>query len=523
MNSPKDPVIIIGAGIAGLVAALSLYPRKALLVTGMPMGQGAASGWSQGGIAAALLPNDSPDLHAADTMRAAAGIADEEVVRLITHEAVSVISYLESQGVIFDKSENGGYALSKEAAHLFPRVLRVAGDLTGPGIMAALRKKVMAAEHISLMQGFNLSGFLVAENKMQGVYLHRAALPQNNAEFYSAKHVILATGGIGYLYAQTSNPVTACGDGIAAAAQAGAVLADMEFVQFHPTTLQVGKDPAPLATEALRGEGATLINAAGTRFLQNWHKDAELAPRDIVARAIFAELQKGETVYLDCRKAIGKDFQKRFPKVYELCKEAGIDPVSHPIPVAPAAHYHMGGVATDMDARTSINGLWACGEVACTGAHGANRLASNSLLEAVVFARRAAESILGQEAAIIRITSPEFKSGNLILSPQDQATTQELRQLMTGNAGLIKNHAGLTAALEKLDRIESAEALSLPLRNRILVCRLIVTGALWREESRGSHYRTDFPDTQKSWQKRQFITSEMIKEKSPQKLEVAYA
>ncbi|TAH36554.1 MAG: L-aspartate oxidase [Alphaproteobacteria bacterium] len=503
MGNSLDNIVIIGAGIAGLTAALRLAPRRVTVIANAPMGKGVASGWSQGGIAAALSSDDSPEAHQHDTLIAAAGIGDVNAIKIITEEGQAAIEFLTRIGVDFDKLPNGDYALSKEAAHGCARIVRVAGDLTGPGIMAALRKSVAATPSITIRSGFQVVDLAVEDNKVQGLWI----TGENGAvEYLPASAVILATGGIGYLYRNTSNPPTACGEGIAVAARAGASLADLEFVQFHPTTLAVGKDPSPLATEALRGEGAILINDDQERFMIGIHKDAELAPRDIVARAIFAQIQNGHKVYLDCSKAIGKDFAAHFPKVFALCQEVGIDPSISPIPVEPAAHYHMGGVATDALARTSIEGLWACGEVACSGAHGANRLASNSLLEAVVFAKRAAMDI---NTSSVRTVAASTKLSAPVFLPHNGAAQKyelQLRQIMRESVGVIRNKAGLEMGLDAIKTLQKTATGSTRLHNMILVAELAATFALWREESRGSHFRTDFPMAKKDWQRRQFYT-----------------
>jgi L-aspartate oxidase len=319
-----------------------------------------------------------------------------------------------------------------------------------------------------------------------------------------ANTVVLATGGIGHLYSVTTNPSEARGIGLAIAARAGAKLGDTEFVQFHPTALDVGRDPAPLATEALRGDGATLVNRAGERFMSRLHPDAELAPRDIVARGVFAEIAAGRGAFLDARQAIGAEFKAKFPTVYASCMAAGIDPARQLIPVAPAAHYHMGGIAVDARGRTSLAGLWAAGEVASTGAHGANRLASNSLLEAVVFAARIAEDIGGMPSAkraLPMATTSDAGAPAALTLADDSA----LRVVMSTDVGVIRDEEGLSRVLAKIMEIER-KATSPVLRN-MATAALLVTAAAWkRRESRGAHFRSDYPNADPAQAHRSFIT-----------------
>jgi L-aspartate oxidase len=317
---------------------------------------------------------------------------------------------------------------------------------------------------------------------------------------FRARAVIFATGGLGSLYAVTTNPPESRGEGLGMAARAGAVIADPEFVQFHPTAMALGRDPAPLSTEALRGEGAILVDESGLRFMPAVHKDAELAPRDIVARAIHREIAAGHKVFLDCRKAIGADFPKHFPTVYAACKSSGIDPVRQPIPVAPAAHYHMGGIATDARGRTSLDGLWAVGECASTGLHGANRLASNSLLEALVFGAHAAEDI--QNAMTPGAGSGTPPAPERFAAP---LPPHVLRDAMTRLVGLERDEDGLIEALRIIAQVERAGGPEPALLNMTAAAKLVAAGALMRRESRGGHYRTDHPDTDET-ARRSFLT-----------------
>src|SRR5580698_1492896 len=388
-------VVIVGGGLAGLFCALKLAPRPVTIISAAPLGEGASSAWAQGGIAAAVAEGDSAEAHAADTIAAGAGLVDAGIALGLAREAGIGIRDLLHYGVPFDRDLEGRLAVSREAAHSARRIVHVRGDTAGKAIIAALIEAVRATPSIKVIEGFSAEALLTADGAVTGLQLRRVGDIAAKPVIIASRAVVLATGGSGHLYAVTTNPAEARGQGLAIAARAGAVIADPEFVQFHPTAIMVGRDPAPLATEALRGEGATLINDRGERFMLARHQLAELAPRDIVARGVFAEIAAGHGAFLDATTALGRHFAEKFPTVHASCIAAGIDPAKQPIPVAPAAHYHMGGIAVDARGRTSLRGLWAGGEVSSTGAHGANRLASNSLIEAVVYAARIAEDING--------------------------------------------------------------------------------------------------------------------------------
>lgn len=506
----EGDIVIIGAGLAGLFTALRLAPIPVTVVAAAPLGEGASSVWAQGGIAAAVGEGDSPAAHAADTIRAGAGIVDEDIAHLVAREAPERIADLAAYDVPFDRDDKGQFMLSREAAHSKHRVVRVAGDRAGAAIMQSLIRAVRQTPSIRLLEGYEAEDLIMDGGAVTGVRLIRGAARGNGTyELLPARAVVLATGGIGAIFRVTTNPTYARGEALAFAARAGATIADAEFVQFHPTALDVGLEPAPLASEALRGEGAILINSDGNRFMLGVAPEAELAPRDVVARAVFAEIEAGRRVYLDCRRAIGARFPELFPTVYAHAKAAGIDPVSEPIPVAPAEHYHMGGIATDTRGRTSVTGLWAIGEVAATGLHGANRLASNSLLEAVVFAARAADDISDLVGDASGVTSaalhPAARSKRIDDHAHEDAIAR-IRDTMSADVGVVRNRRGLTRALLRLKEIADQADGDTQLANMALAARLVTASALLRTESRGGHFRSDYPDADPSFQHRSFIT-----------------
>ncbi|HYN19321.1 MAG TPA: L-aspartate oxidase [Thermoanaerobaculia bacterium] len=496
----RSDVLVVGSGAAGLTAALGCAPLRVTVLTKTTLISG-SSPWAQGGVAAAVGTDDAPALHASDTLTAGAGLCDPEAVGLLTGEGPERVKALLELGARFDRDAAGELSLGREAAHSRRRILH-AKDATGSEIVRALGEAVRRAPEIQVLERSFAVDLLMEDGRVFGV----VAVQDGRRVVHLAPAVVLATGGLGQLYLHTTNPREATGDGLAMAARAGARLVDLEFVQFHPTALAIetSGEPMPLLTEALRGEGAILIDDNGARFMTGEHPDRELAPRDVVARAIWKRLMAGGNVFLDARCIA--DFPERFPTVFELCRKHGLDPRTEPIPVAPAAHYHMGGIDVDGSGRTSLRGLWACGEVSSTGVHGANRLASNSLLEALVFGSRVAEDLRSAAGAAVpsRRSLPGISSGPLS-TPQDAAVQLAIRRLMWEKVGLVRDEKGLTAALEAL--AGSHSQIGGEARNLLAVARLVAAAALARRESRGGHFRSDYPAPDPDWQRRLFVTA----------------
>lgn len=477
-----DGPLIIGGGLAGLSVALEAGPRPVLVITPAPLLQASSSAWAQGGMAAALSFSDTPVLHAADTHVAGAGLVEPEAVRLLTEDGRATVEWLAALGAPFDRDANGDFAVSLEAAHSKARVARVGGDGAGRAILSALVTSVRAAPHVTVWEDARLRGLIQdATGRVRGALIERVG---GRLVEVLAPAVVLATGGAGGLFARTTTPVALLGEGLALAWRAGAEIVDPEFVQFHPTAMDVGLDPMPLATEALRGEGARLIDRHGD-YLLGPEPDADLKPRDIVARAVHLTVSEGRGAFLDARAAIGEHFPTEFPAVFAACMRAGIDPRMSPIPVAPAAHYHMGGIAAGSDGHTTLPGLYAVGECASTGVHGANRLASNSLLEAASFGRRTGRAAAAETLRDGPVTVPD--------APADLSADAlaRLRGIMSDDVGVVRDATGLTRALAAMAELETKTPDALPL----LTARLIAASALARHESRGGHYRSDYPDT----------------------------
>ncbi len=535
MSVRHADVVVVGSGAAGLACALALAPRHVTLLTKTEGLEGGASRYAQGGIAAALGPGDTPEAHAADTVAAGAGLSDPDTALLLARQGVTAMRDLLDAGLPVDRAADGNPLLGREGAHGIPRIVHAGGDATGRTLVAALAGQVQAAPSIHVATGVFAYDLVVQNDRVTGLM---AFHPDGGWTYHRCDRVVLATGGIGTLWQHTTNPAEATGDGLAMAARAGAELANLEFVQFHPTALAVGDDTGaaslPLLTEALRGAGAHLLDDDGGRFMTSEHPSAELAPRDVVARAVWRRLTDGQGVFLDLRPVLAVRGEGAFPQAVSACRAAGYEPTRQPVPIRPAAHYHMGGVAVDREGRSSISGLWACGEVADTGVHGANRLASNSLLEALVFARRVAEDVA--RYADVSPATDEMPAAPAVPTPprgQVAAIVARTRDLVSRHVGLARAGAGLRQAIA--DQAEIAAALAAweiyaspdnsvtaadirrwgEARNLVLLVGLLARAALNRTESRGAHYREDFPEPLPAWQHRQFLNAASIVNERP--------
>ncbi|MCS6952161.1 MAG: L-aspartate oxidase [Bryobacterales bacterium] len=496
--------LVVGAGVAGLRAAIELAQAGRVLVIAKDSLDESSSQYAQGGIAAALSDDDEVELHEQDTLAAGDGLCDRAAVRTLVEEGPAAIQELIEWGAQFDR-EGSRLAFTQEGAHSRRRVLHAQGDSTGREISRTLYHKAASLGNVEFRSFTAVTDLLLADGEVVGVVACDAATQQ--AVPLYARGVLLATGGLGRVYRETTNPDVATGDGVAAAYRAGAEISDIEFVQFHPTALHLEGAPRFLLSEALRGEGALLRNSRGERFMERYHPLKELAPRDVVSRAIVAEMERtgAPHVFLDLTHLPGEFVRRRFPRIYETCLRYGVDLTKDAAPVHPAAHYAMGGVRTDLDGRTSLPRLFAAGEVAATGVHGANRLASNSLLEGVVFGARAGRAMRELTKAPFRIAPalPEVSFPDI--------AERELRDLTWRYCGILRCGEGLERACQQLGRLPHRPCAqptrrSFELRNMVQVAWLIAYCALARKESRGAHFRTDYPQKRSEYQKHSVIS-----------------
>ena len=491
----EAPLVVVGAGAAGLSAALASH--GAMVLADTAPGEGGSSPLAQGGMAATVAADDSAADHVADTMNAGAGLVEAEVAAAVCGAGAETVVWLAAQGVHFDRAGDGSLHLHREAAHGRARIVH-ARDHTGQEIVRALAAAVAAREDIDLWVGVEVVALQMDGGRVAGVIARRA---DGGHIGITAPAVLVATGGYAHLWARTTAPAQAVGGGLALAMRAGATVADLEMVQFHPTALDVGGDPRPLLTEALRGAGGLLVDGEGTRFMVGRHPDAELAPRDVVARGVYAQLQSGARAALDLRH-LGDHLAAEFPGVVATARAHGLDACRDPLPVTSVAHYCMGGVAAGPDGATTVPGLWVAGEVASTGLHGANRLASNSLLEAVVMGRRAAAAMAASMAAAVRPWNAPWALPSRVdvpgvIRPTDLA---EIREVLWQHAGVIRDGAGLRLAGHRLGAIAARYPGAPP--NEVLVARQVVRFALARPESRGAHFRSDHPEPDAVWARR---------------------
>ncbi|MFC8898792.1 L-aspartate oxidase [Streptomyces cinereoruber] len=506
-------VVVVGSGVAGLTAALRCTAAglRAVVVTKARLDDGSTR-WAQGGIAAALGEGDTPEQHLDDTLVAGAGLCDERAVRTLVTEGPDAVRRLIETGADFDKTSEGEIALTREGGHHRRRIAHAGGDATGAEISRALVEAIRDRGVRTIEHALVLDLLTDAEGRTAGVTLH--VMGEGRHDGVGAVHapaVVLATGGMGQVFSATTNPAVSTGDGVALALRAGAEVSDLEFVQFHPTVLFLGagaEGQQPLVSEAVRGEGAHLVDADGVRFMLGQHELAELAPRDVVAKAITRRMREHGTehMYLDARHFGAEMWERRFPTILAACRAHGLDPVTEPIPVAPAAHYASGGVRTDLRGRTTVPGLYACGEVACTGVHGANRLASNSLLEGLVFAERIVEDIVAAAPRAAGAPVPHPAPVVLPLPATDART--RIQRIMTNGAGVLRSEAGLREAAAALDALHEEAVAggtddskaaepgvdSWETTNLLCVARVLVAAARRREETRGCHWREDRPE-----------------------------
>ncbi|WP_242219976.1 L-aspartate oxidase [Bacillus cereus group sp. BfR-BA-01380] len=489
---PNADVLIIGSGVAALRVAQTICHEKNVMIITKKTGRHNNTNLAQGGIAAAVASSDHPDDHYEDTLTAGCHYNNTEAVRYLVEQGPKEMKTLLDNGMSFDGDERGLH-LGKEGAHRKRRILHAGGDATGKNLLAHLAEQVLP--YVTVVEQEMVLDFIIENQTCHGVI---ARDREGNIQKYDAQCVVLATGGIGGVYAFTSNDRTVTGDGLAMVYRAGGELVDLEFVQFHPTMLYVNGACCGLVSEAVRGEGAILRNGKGERFMMNVHEQQDLAPRDVVARAIHEQMVVGEKVYLDISSIV--NFEERFPTVSFLCKKSGVNVESKCIPVVPGAHFHMGGVKTNCNGETSINRLYAVGEVACNGVHGANRLASNSLLEGLVFGKRVGEHILAN-------SRPRIVKGNEIVKGDLQQITlpkkEEIQEMMMKYVGIVRTEEGLLYAKQWLEQYgiynkmlpyETLTNEDITIINMLTVCQLLTKAALQRKESIGGHYRSDFPN-----------------------------
>jgi L-aspartate oxidase len=496
-------VVVVGSGIAGLTTALRLNELgvgSVRVVTKDNLSAGSTQ-WAQGGIAAALGPGDTPEQHLRDTLVAGVGLCDEEAVRTLVTEGPDAVRDLIELGTHFDQTPTGELSLTREGGHHRDRIAHAGGDATGAEIQRALVAAVLAADGISVTEHALVLDLIPGEGGgIAGVTLHVIGEGQNDGVgAVLCRAVVLASGGLGQVFSATTNPEVATGDGMALALRAGARLEDLEFVQFHPTVMWLGaqsRGQQPLISEAVRGEGAFLVDDEGNRFMQGQHELADLAPRDVVAKAIMRRMREtgAEHIWLDAREFGEEKWRRRFPTILAVCRSHGIDPVTDLIPVAPACHYASGGIATDLDGESTVSGLFACGEAACSGVHGANRLASNSLLEGLVFGRRIAEK-LGRDLPTRRAPLHDHRPVGLV----DEAVRPALQTAMTEWSGVLRSEGGLSMAAERLQELSGKgstdpNTAAWESTNLLTIALGIVKAARARQETRGSHWREDFPD-----------------------------
>jgi len=500
--------LVVGAGVAGLRAAIELSSAGSVLVVAKDTLRESSSEYAQGGIAVALSDDDEVELHEQDTLFAGDGLCDRAAVRTLVEEGPAAIQQLIEWGAEFDR-EGAQLSFTREAAHSRNRILHSHGDSTGREIARTLYRKASSLPSIRFQSYAATTDLLTHAGNVTGAVVYDEA--RRSLGEIHARAVLLATGGLGRVYSDTTNPDVATGDGMAMALRAGAEIGNIEFVQFHPTALHVEGAPRFLLSEALRGEGALLLNTAGERFMPRYHPLAELAPRDVVARAITAELRRTNSpyVFLDLTKRSPEFIRERFPRIHQTCLSYGVDIAIQPAPVRPAAHYAMGGIRTDLEGRTSLPRLFAAGETACTGVHGANRLASNSLLEGVVFGARAGQAM--RQATLLAPHSDPVSPALFPAMPEAR-----VRELAWEHCGILRNGEALAAAVRELESsplapVPEAGIPEFDLRSIHTVLLLIARCALAREESRGSHFRTDFPEKDPAFQKPSLLSKEVAK------------